>query len=199
MPVNLDAYATPADAPATQAARREALLAQLGWLTVEAEALGPLLRGRPASILTGRPGPDALSIHETFGLLAALDREVHTPQVARMLSEDTPTLSRPQEAALVEGNAWNDAPLETLLASMRDAREALIAPLAEAPVEVWGRTALLPGASGDPAGSDDGTPETITLATYALRICQHDADRLRDLAYRLHESKLTDRAEDLPK
>ena len=192
MAVNLDAYAKPTDAPATQAARREALLAQLNWLTVEAEALGPLLAGRSASLLTGRPGPDALSVHETFGLLAALGQTVHAPHEARILNEDGPTLERTQEAELIEGNDWNDTPLDALLSAMRETREALIAPLAEAPVDAWKRTAQLS------AASDDDEPETITLAAYALRICQHDADRLRDLAYRLRERKLTNRADDLP-
>jgi hypothetical protein len=33
----------------------------------------------------------------------------------------------------------------------------------------------------------------------AHRIAREDADRLRDLGYRLHEANLTDRERDLPK
>ncbi|MEM6784626.1 MAG: DinB family protein [Bacteroidota bacterium] len=199
MPVNLDAYATPQNAPATQAARREALLAQLGWLTVEAEALGPLMANLPPGVLTGRPMPGTRSVKETFGLLAALDRTVHAPQIARMLSEDAPALDRADEAALAD-DAWNEAPLDALLGSMRDARQALLDRLAAVPLESWQRTATLASA-GDADGVAPRTDEaeTMTLSTYVLRICQHDADRLRDLAYRLHESKLTTRKDDLPK
>ena len=74
---------------------------------------------------------------------------------------------------------------------MRDARQALLDQLTAAPPDAWQRTATLASATDD--------SETLTLGAYVLRICQHDADRLRDLAYRLHESKLTSRAEDLPK
>lgn len=189
--VDLDHYAAPKNAPATQAARREALLAQLGWLTVEAEALGPLMATLPPGVLTGRPMLDTRSVKETFGLLATLDREVHALQIARMLSEDTPALDRADEAALAEGTAWNDADLDALLDRMRDARQALLDQLTALPLEAWQRTATLASVTDD--------PETLTLSAYVLRICQHDADRLRDLAYRLHESKLTSRAEDLPK
>ncbi|MEO0742179.1 MAG: DinB family protein [Bacteroidota bacterium] len=191
MPVNLDDYAAPANAPETQAVRREALLAQLGWLIVEAEALGPLMAALPPNVLTGRPMPDTHSVKETFGLLATLDHEVHAPQVARMLSEGTPALARAGEAALAEGSAWNDTNLAVLLDRMRDARQALLDQLTAAPPDAWQRTAMLASATDD--------SETLTLGAYVLRICQHDADRLRDLAYRLHESKLTSRAEDLPK
>ncbi|MEM8601617.1 MAG: DinB family protein [Bacteroidota bacterium] len=190
MPVNLDDYATPTNAPATQAARREALLAQLSWLSVEAEALGPLMANLPPGVLTGRPMPNTRSVKETFGLLAALDRKVHAPQIARMLGEDTPELDRADEGALAD-DGWNDASLDALLGGMRDARQALLDQLTAVSLDDWQRTATLA------ASPDD--PETLSLSTYVLRICQHDADRLRDLAYRLHESKLTARAEDLPK
>jgi hypothetical protein len=103
--------------------------------------------------------------------------------VRRVLAENEPTL----EAPAVDERLRNEHKLADLLAEVRAAREALVELLANAPADGWERTGILP----------DG--ERRAVHELARDIVQRDAEQLRTLAYRLHESHLTDRSEDLPK
>lgn len=155
--------------------RRQALLDQLRYLIVEADALGPMLERLPVEVLTLRPLPDERSVLEAFAHLAALDRSVHLPRLQAMLEQDTPVFE-PEEPA---SEASSD--VQAVLAEMRAAREALAAAFEQAPPAAWLRTATFP----------DG--QQRDLYAFALQITRHDAAVLRDLAYRLHESNLSSR------
>lgn len=172
---DLDRYAAPRRDAQTLAARREALLDQLGWLEDEAAALAPLLGGLPAWATDQAPLPTDLSAKETFAALAALDREVYPAWVVRLQAEDAPEVSTPDPLPGTEGA--NDRALDDLLADLRAARGAFREALAAVPAEAWARSIVLDGRETDLYG--------LTLA-----IVQRDADRLKELAYRLHEADL---------
>ena len=170
----LDRYAEPPRDAATLAARREALLDQLGWLEDEAAALAPLLAGLPAWATEQAPLPTDLSAKQTFAWLARLDRDVYPEWTARLRAEDGPEFTTPT----AEGDAAaNGRSLGDLLADLRAARADLRASLEAVPTEAWARRASLDGAETD-------------LYGLALAIVQRDADHLKELAYRLHEADL---------
>lgn len=178
MEVNLDAYAGPPTDPETLRARREALVHQLGWLAEEADALRPLLAALPAWALEGAPLPEERSVKETFGHLVALDRTVYPEWLRRLDAVAEPALDpAPPPGPDPEANA---RPLDDLLAELRAARAGLVAAIEAVPEEGWSRSATLGG-------------EPVTLFDLALRIVRYDADRLRDLAYLLHEANLSNR------
>ena len=182
MPVDLDQYREPSRDPAVLAARREALIDQLGWLSDEAEALGQALTDLPDWMLTETALPGERSAKALFAHLAALDRVVYPLWIERLVTRDTPALDDLQAP---DGEAFDqaasDRPLDELLAEIRTQRATLVAALQSVPDGDWDRTATLDG-------------ETLSLYDLALRIVRHDADSLRTLAYRLHEAKLAQRS-----
>jgi hypothetical protein len=151
-----------------RAAHRAALLDQLRYLIVEAEALGPLLAGMPDAILHGRPAGEP-SVLEAFGRLATLDRAVHAPRVARLAAGgSTPPAG--------EGE-WEPVPHETpeeALSTVVEARTALVDAFEVLPADAWARTMTL----------DDGYEGSAY--DLAVAITRHDTETLRGLAYRLH-------------
>lgn len=175
MSVDLDQYSEPRRNAATLAARREALLDQLGWLEDEAAALAPLLAALPAWAVEQAPLPTDLSAKETFAALTALDREVYPAWIARLQAEDAPALATPDPLPGTDGA--NDRSLDDLLGDLRQAREALRHTVEAVPAEAWSRRGVLDGRETDLYG--------LTLA-----IVQRDAEYLKELAYRLHEADL---------
>ena len=177
-PVNLDAYARPAADAATLAARRAALLDQMGWIEDEALALGPLLGALPPWAVDQAPLPTDLSVRDTVAALAALDRETlpawfdaaETPE-----SAETPALTIPRP---LPAPPASDAPLGVLLADLAAARAALRVRAAAVPPAAWSRPLVLDGRATDLYGA-------------TLALVQHDADRLKEIAYRLHEADVT--------
>ena len=190
----LDRYTEPPRDAATLAARREALLDQLGWLEDEAAALAPLLAALPAWAVEQAPLPTQLSAKETFAALEALDREVYPAWIDRLQREDAPGLGTPDPLPGSHGatsggdRAANDRDLDDLLGALRRSRAALRETLEAVPPGAWARRATLDGAETD-------------LYGLALAIVQRDADHLKELAYRLHEADLRPRtpADDLPR
>ncbi|WP_420456193.1 hypothetical protein [Rubrivirga sp.] len=170
----LDRYSEPRRDAATLAARRAALLDQLGWLEDEATALAPLLSALPAWAVEQAPMPDDLSAKETFAALATLDRDVYPAWIGRLQAEDAPALDTP---ALPGPEGANDRPLDDLLVDLRAARAGLRETLAAVPAQAWNRRAVLDG-------------EATDLYGVALAIVRRDADHLKTLAYRLHEADL---------
>ena len=223
---DLDRYASPPRDAATLAARRDALLDQLGWLEDEAAALAPLLAALPAWATEQAPMPGDLTAKETFAAIAADDRDATPAWIARVLSEDAPEVEWPTHrgtggtppagvpdplaapasddgaaptdgAALPEGDGAatsagdggaNSRSLDDLLGDLRAARAALRQSFQAVLPEAWTRTLVL-----------DGQP--TDLYGLALAVVQRDADRLKNLAYRLHEADLSPRtpADDLPR
>ena len=174
--VDLDAYMKPRADAATLAARREALLDQMGWLEDEATALGPLLGALPPWAVEQAPLPTDLSVKDTLAALAILDRDVYAVwfDAAETLAE-APALSIPRP---LPAPPPTEASLDALLADVAAARRDLRARAAVVPPEAWSRPLTL-----------DGTATDLYGAT--LRLVQHDADRLKEIAYRLHEADVT--------
>ena len=170
----LDRYAEPRRDAATLAARREALLDQLGWLEDESTALAPLLAALPTWAVEQAPMPGDLTAKETFAALAALDRDVYPDWLARLQAEDAPAFTSPTPAG-PEGA--NDRSLDDLLTDLRAARAAFREAMTAVPAEAWSRAATLDG-------------EATDLYGLALSIVQRDADHLKTLAYRLHQADL---------
>jgi hypothetical protein len=170
----LDAYSEPRRDAATLAARREALVDQLGWLEDEAAALAPLLEGLPAWAVEQAPLPSDLSAKQTFAALAALDRDVYPDWIARLQAEDAPAFETPPLKAEEDANARD---LDSLLSDLRAARASLRATVEAVPAEAWARRATLDGDATD-------------LYGIALAIVQRDAEHLKELAYRLHDADL---------
>ncbi|MEP0545695.1 MAG: DinB family protein [Rhodothermales bacterium] len=160
--------------------RRTALLDQLGYLVAEVEVLAPLLARLPADYLAASL-PGERSVLATLAHLAALDREVYTDRLRRIVSEDEPAFDAADPDGVVRGD------LAAALADVRIAREALLDAFERVPAAEWSRAATFP----------DG--ERRDVAGFALAIAHHDAAELRRLAYRMHESHITERAVDLPK
>lgn len=170
----LDKYAEPRRDAATLAARREALIDQLGWLEDEAAALAPLLDALPAWAVEQAPLPSDLSAKQTFAALAALDRDVYPGWIARLQDEDAPAFETP---ALAADDDANGRDLDDLLGDLRAARASLRATVEAVPAEAWARRATLDGDATD-------------LYGIALAIVQRDAEHLKELAYRLHDADL---------
>ena len=166
-------------------ALRDALLDQLAYLVAEIEALQTVVAPLPDQIKSGRPGPDTLTMKELYGALATLDAEVRRPRVRRLTETDRPTFEPADADAEVREAGWNDEAMDAILDRVRDERAALVDQLRALSLEAWHRTATL----------DD---ETVTLFDLVYRMTQADAERLRDLGYRLHGAHLSDRDEPLP-
>ncbi|MDX1419744.1 MAG: hypothetical protein R3181_07235 [Rubricoccaceae bacterium] len=181
MDVDLDRYREPSRDPAAVADRRAALLDQLGWLADEAAALAPVLGRLPAWALEGAPLPGDRSVKETLAHLARLDREGYPRWLGAL--EAGEALAAPE---VPRAPRANERDVDALIEDLRRARADLIARVEVIPEPAWAREGALEG-------------EPVRLDDLLLRIVRHDADALRALAYRLHEAKLTDRPQDLPK
>lgn len=179
--VDLDQYQKPSRDPETLAARRRVLVDQLGWLVAEAEALVPLLKTLPAWAVEQAPKEEERSVKEALAWLAVLDAEVHPGWVKKAVTEERPELTLPDDLDIEA-----DRDLDALLSDVQTYRAALVKIFEALPDKAWSRTLILSG-------------EETDLYGLALAITRRDAGELRTLAYRLHESNLTDRADDLPK
>ena len=177
--VNLDDYQQPLRGEATLAKRRAALLHQLGWIRDEAAALGPLLAALPAWAVDQAPLPTELTAKQTFAALAALDRETYAAWLDALdAGGPPPDLARPDP---LPGLDAADQPLDALLADIQAARAALEARLAPLDADAWARPAVLHA---------DETAAATDLYGVVLNIVRFDADRLKELAYRLNDADL---------
>lgn len=165
---------------------RAELLEQLGYLQAEMEAVRSLLRRVPREVLEGRPFEGERSVKEMYGLLAASDREAFLPALERIIAEDGPELDPLDEQALLERTDWNARETAELVEEVIAARADLVRFMEAMPAPLWERTARVAG-------------EEVDVYGLAHAITQHDVEVLRAAGYRLHESRLTDRGEDLPK
>ncbi len=166
-------------------ALRDALLDQLAYLVDEIEALQTVIGGLPEQIKSGRPAPDTLTMKELYGAIATLDTEVRRPRIERILDEESPALTTVDPDEEARAADWNEQELPVILDRVREARHELVNVLTDLPLTAWHRTATL----------DD---ESVTLFDLVHRATQADAERLRDLGYRLHGAHLSERDEPLP-
>lgn len=171
---DLDRYAQPRRDAATLAARRAALIDQLGWLEDEAGALMPLLAALPAWATDQAPMPGDLTAKETFAQLAAWDRDTTPQWIERALTEDAPALATPAAEAVAGAN---DRDLDDLLSEIQDARASLRQRVEAVEAGAWSRRVVLDGAETD-------------LYGLILTVVQRDAEHLKTLAYRLHQADL---------
>lgn len=167
---------------------RAVLLDQLRYLIDEVEALKPLVDRVPVAVQEGRPTPDALSMKAIYGVIALRDERVHRPRLQRVAAADdkAPAFEPVDDEELVDEEDWDEWSLLDILDRVQSARRALVSQLDAVPAAAWSRL----GRVGE---------ETHTIYEIVHRITREDADRLRDLSYRLHEANLTDRERDLPK
>jgi len=166
---------------------RTVLIDQLRYLIDEVNALKSLVDRVPAVVQEGRPTPDALSMKEIYGALAARDEQVRTPRLEQMTTADEPpAFESVEDDELAAGADWNERPLPDILDRVQSARAALVEQFEALSPEAWSQTAQF---------GDEGQ----TVYEMAHRIAREDADRLRDLGHRLHGANLTDRERDLPK
>ena len=166
-------------------ALRDALLDQLAYLIDEIEALQTVIGGLPEQIKSGRPAADALTMKELYGAIATLDAEVRRSRIERIVDEDEPTLDAVDPDAEVREAGWNEQEMDAILDRVKEARQDLVDVLQDLSLEAWHRTGTL----------EDGS---VTLFSLVHRITQADAERLRDLGYRLHGAHLSERDEPLP-
>jgi hypothetical protein len=168
-----------ADDPRRQPGPRDAMLEQLRYLTVEADALRELLAMVPPAVLTGRPLGEPSVLQQLVGL-ARRDRDVRIPRLARILAQED---AAPREEPLPDTDDAEPpaGQLGQILDEVIAARTELIARFEALSDEQW--------QIGAPAGD-----ETVTAAGFAFAIAHEDVDVLRGLTARLHEARLSDRA-----
>jgi hypothetical protein len=164
------------DARPQAADLREALLDQLAFLLDEIEALKAVIGRVPTPLLEARLPTGDPSVKELYGLLVARDEDVHLPRLRQMIAEDDPAFDPLDEATLDGRTDWNEHPIDIILARVQDARRSLLAFLRALPLDAWTRT----GRFGE-------TRRDVYSLAHA--ITQHDVDLLRDVGYRLHESR----------
>lgn len=165
---------------------REALLAQLAYLLDEIEALRPAIRRVPEPVLSGRPLPNDLSIKEMYGLLVEADTSAFLPFLEKVAAGEAPTMPTLDAATLTARGAWNEQSMTAILDALHAARAQLLDFLLALPPEAWLQTGTCDGATCDVYGA-------------VYHVTQHDTEWLRAAAYRLHESRLSDRPGDIPR
>ncbi|MGI9174594.1 MAG: DinB family protein [Rhodothermales bacterium] len=183
-----------ADAKREEQSRlRTTLLDQLAYLYDEIEVLKGVVDRVPEKLQEGRPTVDELSLKETYGLLATLDADVRLPRLRQIIAEDEPRFDAIDEQALAAQSDWNARPMEAILEQVQAARQTLLEAFQALPEVAWSRAAHF----SDPA--ERGQPVRRDVYSFAHHITQHDTDVLRAIGYRLHDSHLTSRPQDLPK
>jgi hypothetical protein len=159
---------------------REALLDQLAHLIDEVEAVKPVVDQVPEELQQLPTTETKLSLRQTYGLLAAYDREVLLPRLERMVAEDDPHFESLDVEALAAEADWNERPIDVLLDRVQEARRTLLTFLERLPPAVWDRTATVGEATYDVYG-------------LAHHITQRDVDLLREIGYHLY-TLMPDRA-----
>lgn len=165
---------------------RQALLEQLAHLGDEVDKLKRHVELIPSEVLQGRPLRTDPSFKEMYGLLAVCDERVYSPAVLQLAASGLVEVDASAEARFAGEGAWNEMEMHEIIERIRSNRSKLVDGLAGLSLEAWHRNVIIDGKTTDVFG-------------LAYHIIQHDAALLRSAAYRLHESRLTTREEDLPK
>lgn len=165
---------------------REALLSQLAYLLDEIEALRGVIGRVPEAVLAGRPVPGDRTIKEMYGLVAAADERVYLPRLQAMAAGTAPQYDEMDEPALAAATPWNEWAMDDIFARIEAARSRMLAFLRALPPSAWDEGARIGDAH-------------LTVYDVAHRITQHDVRVLREAGYRLHDSRLSDRPERMPR
>jgi hypothetical protein len=162
----------PARQRGTRPGVREALLDQMRYLIVEAEALAPLLADLPEHALRA-PRPDAPPVLDAFVEVASRDRGVHAVRLVALSS--TAMAPAGNEAGPPAGDVTD------VLAAVSAARRELVAAFERVPAGEWS----VPGESSGRAPA--------SVSELAMSIVQHDAAVLRGAAEWLRAAIFSDR------
>lgn len=171
--------------PGREAEARAVLLGSLAHLLDELALLRGIVGRVPAPVLDGRPTPSDRTLKEFYALVAAADDAVFIPAVRALAEGDGGVVERPDDDALL-ADFEEGAGIEAVLDRVTAAREALLAAFEALPPDAWHRTVTVGAEAYDGYG----------LAHHAVAAT---GERLREAGYRLHESRLTDRPQGLPK
>lgn len=171
--------------PDPQAEARAVLLGSLAHLLDEIALLRGIVGRVPEPVLDGRPTEADLTLKEFYALVAAADERLFRPAAEALGRESGADVNRPDDRALLAG--FDAAvPMPAVLDRVVAAREALLAAFEALPPGAWHHTVRLGAEAYDGFG----------LAHHAV---EATGERLRAAGYRLHESRLTDRPQGLPK
>jgi hypothetical protein len=160
--------------------------AQLAWLVEEVSALSLWATRLPDWLLEGRPLEEAYTVKELYGLIAARDAQVCAALLEPLQRPADFTGALADGATLVAAEPWNTYPFPHILERLQQTRTRLVAQLQALPPEAWTRSVFT--AAG---GAQD-------LYTLCHALIQQEADLLREVASRLHESHLSARPTALP-
>jgi hypothetical protein len=176
MKVDLERYAEERLDKSALAERRLLLIDQLEYLIAEVNALAPLLENVATEVLTTAPLPDSVTAFEIFWAIAERDASIHLPYV-EALATGAESVSVSTSVSSADASSVNEKTRSEVLERVKESRARLVEAVKAIPAEGWNR----------PVASE------ASLYAYLLAITQEDADRLRDVAYRLNESRLSDR------
>lgn len=177
---------TRSEKPDRSEADRRVLIEQLSLLVDEVEALRSHIGLIPDVVISARPLDSEPSFNEIYLLLARFDEDVYVPAVEQLTQEGAVDLVLPKDDEYLSDEPAPEQDFTTTIDRVQTARRRLVALLDRIPLESWSRRVVLESQETDLFG-----------LTYA--IAQHDAALQQAAAYRLHESRLTSRDDDLPK
>lgn len=172
--------------PEQAAALRQAIQAQLAWLVEEVVALRAWAERLPDWLLEGRPLETARTVKELYGLIAARDAHFCETVLRHLAAQQDFTFTEAAPELLLAAEPWNAYPFLHILERVRLARTHLLASLQALPPETWAR------------GFSDAAGGRHNLYILAHALSRHDAEVLREVGYRLHESHLSERRASLP-
>lgn len=176
MKVDLERHATERLDKAALAERRLLLIDQLEYLIAEVEALAPLLENVATEVLATAPLPGTASAFEIFWAIAERDSSVHVPYL-EALATNAESVAVPAAVPTADAAEINEKSRAEVLDRVKESRARLADSVKAIPAEGWNRPIA----------------DAASLYAYLLAITQEDADRLREIAYRLNESRLSDR------
>lgn len=151
-----------------------AVLDQLEYIVIEAEALAPLLATLPIEVLRTRLF-DEDSILEAFARLALRDREYHLSMMSAIADNENPAIV---SFRMDESPKASD--VTQVMLDVAVARKQLLEYLRSLPDSAWNRTG-------------DRNDRPVSLTEIAYEIAHGDAALLKKLTERLHSARLSDR------
>ncbi len=157
---------------------RNSLIGQLGHLAEEASALRTIIQRVPEAILVAHPLQGEPSVKELFALLLRADELIHISFARDAVMNGRATGRRASSSELLEGEMWDDLPIEQILDRVAAARLKLVDVCSAATDDAWEAVLRM----------DD---QDVDLFNFLYGVVQNDVDVLRRIAERLHDSRFT--------